>query len=86
MGPSAGTGNTLFRLGDYLVARLPRHRRTVAAMDVELRWLPQLAAQVPLAVPVPVAAGAPDEAFPRPWAASGGPVEEVWIASRMSTR
>ena len=67
-GPSAGAGNALFRLGDDLVVRLPLHRGSAAAVDMELTWLPWLAPQLPLAVPVPVAAGAPDEIFPRPWA------------------
>jgi aminoglycoside phosphotransferase (APT) family kinase protein len=67
-GPSAGAGNALFRLGDDLVVRLPLHAGSAAAVDVQLTWMPRLAARLPLAVPVPVAAGAPDEAFPRPWA------------------
>jgi aminoglycoside phosphotransferase (APT) family kinase protein len=67
-GPSAGAGNALFRLGDDLVVRLPLHPGSAAAVDMELTWLPWLAAQLPLAVPVPVAAGAPDESFHRPWA------------------
>jgi aminoglycoside phosphotransferase (APT) family kinase protein len=67
-GPSAGAGNALFRLGDDLVVRLPLHLGSAAAVDMELTWLPWLASQLPLAVPIPVAAGAPDEAFPRPWA------------------
>ena len=67
-GPSAGAGNALFRLGDDLVVRLPLHPGSAAAVDVELTWLPWLAPQLPLAVPIPVAAGAPGELFPRPWA------------------
>lgn len=67
-GPSAGAGNALFRLGDDLVVRLPRHTGAAAAVDVELRWLPWLAKQLPLAIPVPVAAGVSNELFPRPWA------------------
>ncbi|MHA6631537.1 aminoglycoside phosphotransferase family protein [Pseudonocardia sichuanensis] len=67
-GPSAGAGNALFRLGADLVVRLPLHAGSAAAVDVELTWLPRLAPQLPLAVPVPVAAGAPDDVFPRPWA------------------
>jgi aminoglycoside phosphotransferase (APT) family kinase protein len=66
--PAAGAGNALFRLGDDLVVRLPLHPGSAAAVDMELTWLPWLAPQLPLAVPIPVAAGAPDEAFPRPWA------------------
>ena len=67
-GPSVGAGNALFRLGDDLVVRLPLHLGSAAAVDMELTWLPWLASQLPLAVPIPVAAGAPDEVFPRPWA------------------
>ena len=67
-GPSAGAGNALFRLGDDLVVRLPLHPGSAAAVDMELTWLPRLAPRLPLAVPIPVAAGAPDEVFPRPWA------------------
>jgi aminoglycoside phosphotransferase (APT) family kinase protein len=67
-GPAGGAGNALFRLGDDLVVRLPLHAGSAAAIDVELTWLPRLAPRLPLAVPVPVAAGAPDEHFPRPWA------------------
>jgi aminoglycoside phosphotransferase (APT) family kinase protein len=67
-GPSDGTGNALFRLGDDLLVRLPLHRGATAAIDLELRWLPRLAAHLPLAIPVPVVAGAPDEVCPRPWA------------------
>ncbi|GAA5113377.1 aminoglycoside phosphotransferase family protein [Pseudonocardia adelaidensis] len=67
-GPGAGAGNALFRLGDDLVVRLPLHRGSAAAVDIELTWLPWLASQLPLAVPVPVAAGAPGDVFPRPWA------------------
>jgi len=67
-GPSAGAGNALFRLGDDLVVRLPLHPGSAAAVDMELTWLPRLAPRLPLAVPIPVATGAPNEAFPRPWA------------------
>jgi len=66
--PFAGAGNALFRLGDDLVVRLPRHPGSAAAIEVELRWLPLMAAQLPLAIPAPVAAGVPADVFPHPWA------------------
>ncbi|MFC4942815.1 phosphotransferase [Pseudonocardia sp. GCM10023141] len=68
-GPSAGAGNALFRLGDDLVVRLPLHPGSAAAVALELTWLPRLAPRLPLAIPIPVAAGVPDETFPWPWAA-----------------
>jgi aminoglycoside phosphotransferase (APT) family kinase protein len=62
-----GWDNTLFRLGDDLVARLPR--RTLGARIVvnEQRWLPSLAPRLPLPVPVPVRTGVPGEGYPWPW-------------------
>lgn len=50
----------MFRLGDDLVVRILLHPGSAAAVDMELTWLPWLAPQLPLAVPIPVAAGAPD--------------------------
>jgi aminoglycoside phosphotransferase (APT) family kinase protein len=63
-----GTDNALFRLGEEMVARLPRRDRTVAPLLKECRWLPQLAPSLPLPVPVPLAEGTPGEGHPLPWA------------------
>lgn len=63
-----GTDNALYRLGDELVARLPRTPRTATALRSEREWLPRLAPHVPLAVPVPVADGKPAEGYPFRWA------------------
>ena len=65
--PSAGTDNALFRLGDDLVVRLPRIDWAVGDVGKEQRWLPQLAPQLPLAVPVPVAVGRPGKGYAWPW-------------------
>ena len=64
---SAGTDNTVYRLGGDLVVRLPRRRVVAAETDRLWRWLPRLAPQLPLAVPMPLARGAPGEGFPFPW-------------------
>ncbi len=64
---SAGTDNALYRLGDDLAVRLPRIHWAVDNVAKEQRWLPVLAPHLPLAVPLPVAAGQPEEAFPYPW-------------------
>ena len=66
--PERGTDNALYRLGDELVVRLPRLDRCAETLRKELRWLPELAPRLPLAVPLPVAAGEPAEGFPFPWA------------------
>src|SRR5690349_25124825 len=64
---SAGTDNAMYRLGDDLAVRLPRINWAVDAIEKERAWLPRLAPHLPLAVPVPVAAGAPEPRFPYPW-------------------
>ena len=62
-----GTDNALYRLGDDLVVRLPRHERTVGTLEMERRWLPRLAPLLPLAVPAPVAEGVPADGYPWTW-------------------
>jgi aminoglycoside phosphotransferase (APT) family kinase protein len=64
---SAGTDNVLYRLGADLVVRLPRVPGAAASVDTEHRWLPQLAPLLPLAVPVPLGRGVPDDGYPYPW-------------------
>ena len=65
--PSAGTDNAIYRLGNDLAVRLPRIDWAVGNVAKEQRWLPVLAPHLPLAVPLPIATGAPEEAFPYPW-------------------
>jgi aminoglycoside phosphotransferase (APT) family kinase protein len=65
---SAGTDNALYRLGDEMVARLPRIQGATGQADKESRWLPKLAPHLPLAIPVPLAQGTPGEGYPYPWA------------------
>lgn len=64
---SAGTDNALYRLGDDKVARLPRRPGMAAQIDKEARWLPVLAAHLPLAVPLPLAMGRPTAEYPCNW-------------------
>ena len=63
-----GTDNAIFRLGDELAVRLPRRRKNVVQLEKERRWLPQLAARLPVAIPVPLAAGTPGNGYPFEWA------------------
>lgn len=65
--PSAGSDNAMYRLGDDMVVRLPRRERTSGRLEKERRWLPKLAPSLPLAVPVPLAEGAPTEGYPFSW-------------------
>ncbi|MHB1433708.1 MAG: phosphotransferase, partial [Streptosporangiaceae bacterium] len=62
-----GWDNVIFRLGDDLLARLPRRAMAAALTAHELRWLPVLATGLPLPVPVPLRSGAPGEGYPWQW-------------------
>ena len=65
--PAQGTDNVVFRLGTELSVRLPRKPSAVRGLLIEREWLPRLAPQLPLAVPLPVATGEPSTAYPFPW-------------------
>ncbi len=65
---SAGTDNAIYRVGDDLAVRLPRVERAMSQVDKEQQWLPKLAPDLPLAVPVPIATGMPGEGYPWRWA------------------
>ena len=62
-----GTDNALFRLGPDRIVRLPRIDWAVGQVEKDLRWLPVLAPQLPLAIPEPIAAGGPTDAYPWAW-------------------
>jgi aminoglycoside phosphotransferase (APT) family kinase protein len=64
---SAGTDNALYRLGEDMVVRLPRIHWATEQVEKEQRWLPRLAPHLPLAIPVPLAMGAPAEGYPWRW-------------------
>lgn len=63
----SGFDNTIWRLGDDLVVRLPRRQIAVSLIENEQRWLPLLAPRLPLLVPLPVRVGTPSDLFPWPW-------------------
>ena len=50
---AAGWDNVLFRLGTDLSVRLPRRAAAATLIENEQRWLPRLAARLPLPVPAP---------------------------------
>lgn len=63
-----GWDNQVWRLGDDLAVRLPWATQSAdALLRKEHTWLPLLAPQLPLQVPVPQRLGEPSERFPRPW-------------------
>jgi aminoglycoside phosphotransferase (APT) family kinase protein len=63
-----GTDNAIWRLGADLVVRLPRIHWAAGQVELDARWLPRLAPQLPVAIPEPVAIGEPDHGYPYPWA------------------
>jgi aminoglycoside phosphotransferase (APT) family kinase protein len=65
--PSYGTDHDIYRLGDQLVARLPRIEWATKQAAKEAAWLPTLAPHLPLALPVQLAMGHPAEGYPFDW-------------------
>jgi aminoglycoside phosphotransferase (APT) family kinase protein len=64
---SYGTDHDIYRLGDDLVARLPRIAWATEQAAKEAAWLPRLAPHLPLAIPTPIAMGRPGEGYPYDW-------------------
>jgi aminoglycoside phosphotransferase (APT) family kinase protein len=64
---SYGTDHHIYRLGDHLVARLPRIEWATKQAAKEAEWLPRLAPHLPLALPVQLAMGRPAEGYPYDW-------------------
>lgn len=66
----AGSDHVIYRLGEQLSVRLPRHAGAIGQAVKEAEWLPRLAPCLPLAVPEPVAVGEAGFGYPWPWAVS----------------
>lgn len=63
----AGWDNTMVRIGDEWVMRLPRRALAAGLTAHEQRWLPDLAPRLPLPVPAPVRTGRPGHGYPWNW-------------------
>jgi len=83
---SFGTDHALYRLSAEMVVRLPRREVNERSLRNERRWLPKLAAHLPLAVPLPLAEGRPGHGYPFEWSVyrwlDGVPADREPIASR----
>lgn len=66
-GEVEGTDHVLFRIGTEVVARLPKIAWAVDQADSDARWLPLLAPQLPVRIPVPLFLGEPGAGFPWRW-------------------
>lgn len=64
---SVGTDNAIYHLGTDMCVRLPRIANAAELIEKEQRWLPQLAQKLPLATPVLLGKGIPDENYPWHW-------------------
>src|SRR5262245_7474288 len=64
---SGGTDHAIYRVGDDLVARLPRIHWAIEQAEKERVWLPRLAPHLPLAIPEPVGWGEPGAGYPYNW-------------------
>jgi aminoglycoside phosphotransferase (APT) family kinase protein len=62
-----GWDNELYRVGDALVARLPRRALGAQIIKNEQRWLPGLAPRLPLPIPYPERTGVPACGYLYPW-------------------
>jgi aminoglycoside phosphotransferase (APT) family kinase protein len=62
-----GWDNELYRVGDRLIARLPRRALGSQIIKNEQRWLPSLAARLPLPIPAPERTGVPACGYPYSW-------------------
>ena len=63
-----GWDNVTYRLGPEMAVRLPRRAASAALIENEIRWLPQLAEQLPIPVPVAIRVGQPTELYQWRWA------------------
>jgi aminoglycoside phosphotransferase (APT) family kinase protein len=62
-----GWDNTVWLVDGEWVFRFPRRSMVIPGLENEIAFLPQLAPQLPLAVPVPTLIGRPTEAFDWPF-------------------
>jgi aminoglycoside phosphotransferase (APT) family kinase protein len=75
-----GTDHTIYRVGDDLVVRMPIRPGIDRQAAKEARWVPFLAPQVPLELPMPLAMGVPGEGYPLAWSVVR------WIDGERGTR
>jgi aminoglycoside phosphotransferase (APT) family kinase protein len=64
---NGGWDNWTFHLGPDRLVRLPSAAEYAQAVEKEHRWLPILAARLPLPIPTPLGKGRPGAGYPHPW-------------------
>ena len=63
----SGWDNTLFRVGNDYILRVPRRKLGAELLKSEQKWLPILSKRLPIAVPTPIRIGKPNEFYPWHW-------------------
>jgi aminoglycoside phosphotransferase (APT) family kinase protein len=85
----AGWDNTLWRLGDEFLVRLPRRQQAAPLTVNEQRWLPLLAPRLPLPVSVPIRIGRPAGRYPWAWSVlpwlAGTPADRTPVTEERDT-
>lgn len=81
---SAGTVNAIYRLGDDMAVRLPLVARWADSLLKEQRWLPELAPQLPIPIPEPLARGEPGQGYPFPWGVYRWLAGVTWVHERVA--
>ncbi len=76
----SGWDNRTFHLGDNMSVRLPSGQHYAKAVQLEQRWLPRLAPQLPVPIPQPLAMGQPGEGYPWQWSIYR------WLEGEVATR
>lgn len=74
-----GWDNFTFHLGDDLLVRLPSAAEYEPAVEKEHRWLPELAKQIAVPIPAPLARGLPGAGYPFHWSVYG------WLPGEVAT-
>ncbi|MFC4535808.1 phosphotransferase [Sphaerisporangium dianthi] len=64
---NGGRDDWTLHLGDEMSVRLPSASEYALAVEKEHRWLPPLAARLPLPIPAPLAKGEPGAGHPFSW-------------------
>ncbi|WP_307860973.1 aminoglycoside phosphotransferase family protein [Cellulomonas wangleii] len=85
-GRTFGWDNLTWRLGEDLALRFPVRETSSTLVEREQRWLPVLAARLPVPVPRPVRDGRPGHGYPWAWSVvpwlPGTPVAATPVADR----
>ncbi len=64
---SEGYDNTLYRLGDAYLIRVPRRGLGAELINHEIEWLPKLCRELPIKLPSPIKVGANTKNYPWRW-------------------